>query len=463
MKKRLLSLFLLGCIALGSFTGCDLSALLGGSSQEEISVSSSVDSAPEFKAVDYAGETILDFDADSQTVEVEKVKSYIDGDTTHFYLPDGVIEESFLKARYMGVNTPESTGKIEKWGKKASDFTRSKLEGAESIVLESNGSDWEVDSTGERYLVWVWYKTKGADSYRNLNLELLQEGLAGGSGTSDCRYSTECTKAIYQATVLKLHKYSDDVDPDFYESKEYPTIDLKEFRLNIDDYINKPIAFNGYISFYSSNGIYVEKYDAESDMYFGIYVYVGYDYASDTKLQSILTVGNYVRIAGKCTYSENWGYQVSDVKYRRMKPDDPANVQLLEVPAEDVGRYPAYNTPITAEKLNSTVQLEVDEEKKTFKYSDVTLGTSLSIANLTVTKIYTTESDTKSDGAMTLTCKTSNGITVKVRTIALEENGVLVTADRYQNKNITVRGILDHYNGEYQIKVLSVNDILINE
>ena len=460
MKKRFLSLLLFGCIALGSFTGCDLAGLMGGSKD---SGTSSTDSTEQIKAVDYAGETILDESADSQVVEVT-VKTYIDGDTTHFYVPEGTIDANFLKARYMGVNTPESTGKIEKWGKKASDFTRGKLENATSIKLESNGSDWEVDSTGERYLVWVWYKPEGSDYYRNLNLELLQEGLAGGSGTADCRYSTECTKAIYQATVLKLHKYSDDVDPNFYESKDYPTIDLKEFRLNIDEYINKPIAFNGYISFYSNNGVYVEKYDAESDMYFGIYVYVGYDYNSDTKLQSILTVGNYVRIAGKCTKSDNWGYQVSDVKYRRAKPDDPANVQLLEIPAEETGKYPAYNTPVTAEKLNSSVELEVGETKKTFKYSDVTLGTSLSVENLTVQSIYTTESDTKSDGAMTLTCKTANGKTVTVRTIALkDDNGNLVTADRYRNKNITVRGILDHYNKEYQIKVLSVKDIIINE
>ena len=67
---------------------------------------------------------------------------FIDGDTTHFYINqsgnynnisktpgiDGV-----LKARYLGVNTPESTGKIEEWGKKASKFTQEKLATATSI------------------------------------------------------------------------------------------------------------------------------------------------------------------------------------------------------------------------------------------------------------------------------------------------------------------------------------------
>ena len=458
MKKKILSLLLLCCVALGAFAGCDFSSLLGGSEDKP-------SSETQIEEVDYAGTVVLDPAADSKTAEVE-VKTYIDGDTTHFWVPETTEAEigaNFLKARYVGVNTPESTGKIEKWGKKASDFTRGKLENATSIILESDGSDWEVDSTGERYLVWVWYKSEGADTYRNLNLELLQNGLAGGSGTVDCRYSTECTKAIYQATVLKLHKYSNEVDPDFYESDEYPTIDLKEFRLNIDEYINKPIAFNGYISFYSNNGVYVEKYDAETDMYFGIYVYVGYDYNSDTKLQSILTVGNYVRIAGKCTYSENWGYQVSDVKYRRAVPNDPANVQKLEIPAEDEGRYPAYNTEMTYDKLFGKVNIEVNEKVQSFIYGDIALGTSLSMNNLTVVDVYTTDSDTKSDGAMTLTCETADGKEVTVRTIALKENGVLVTEDRYFGKNINVKGILDLFNGNYQIKVFSSKDITINE
>ena len=64
---------------------------------------------------------------------------------------------------------------------------------------------------------------------------------------------------------------------------------------------------------------------------------------------------------------------------------------------------------------------------------------------------------------MTLTCETADGKEVTVRTIALKENGVLVTEDRYFGKNINVKGILDLFNGNYQIKVFSSKDITINE
>ena len=63
---------------------------------------------------------------------------------------------------------------------------------------------------------------------------------------------------------------------------------------------------------------------------------------------------------------------------------------------------------------------------------------------------------------MTLTCE-SDGTKVVVRTAVLTDSeGNLVTADRFEGKNISVRGVVDYYDGEYQIKVLSAGDITIN-
>ena len=102
MKKRFLSLLLaigVMCTALAACSGGNSSS----SSEESSSGSETIEE------VDYVSQVKLDFDADSLTQEVT-VKSYIDGDTTHFYaegFPEGV-----LKARYVAVNTPESTGYI---------------------------------------------------------------------------------------------------------------------------------------------------------------------------------------------------------------------------------------------------------------------------------------------------------------------------------------------------------------
>ena len=84
--------------------------------------------------------------------------------------------------------------------------------------------------------------------------------------------------------------------------------------------------------------------------------------------------------------------------------------------------------------------------------------------NLYVKSVYTTQSDNEnSDGAMTLTCEV-DGVTIDVRTIVLmDENGDIITADTYRGKTIDVRGVVDYFNGSYQIKVLTKDYITIHE
>src|SRR5699024_7289229 len=49
-----------------------------------------------------------------------------DGDTTRFTLEQG----DSINMRYYSVDTPESTGGVEKWGKAASNFVKEKLSAA---------------------------------------------------------------------------------------------------------------------------------------------------------------------------------------------------------------------------------------------------------------------------------------------------------------------------------------------
>ena len=91
------------------------------------------------------------------------------------------------------------------------------------------------------------------------------------------------------------------------------------------------------------------------------------------------------------------------------------------------------------------------------------LATSLELRDLTVESVYTTtDEESSSKGAMTLTCKAGD-TTVLVRTIVLKDaNGDVITADAYEGKTIDVKGIVDFFDGAYQIKVFSVNDITIH-
>ena len=97
---------------------------------------------PEF--VDFVEQLKLDMDSSTAKMEVT-VKLFVDGDTTHFNVPREVSADGILKARYIAVNTPESTGQIEEWGKKASNFTKEKLQNAESIIIESDDGNWNLE------------------------------------------------------------------------------------------------------------------------------------------------------------------------------------------------------------------------------------------------------------------------------------------------------------------------------
>ena len=86
------------------------------------------------EVIDYAAEAKM---GGSEIAKQEvTVAAYVDGDTVHFSVPESVDPSGVLKARFIGVDTPESTGKIEEYGKKAAGFTKERLSDARSIVIE---------------------------------------------------------------------------------------------------------------------------------------------------------------------------------------------------------------------------------------------------------------------------------------------------------------------------------------
>ena len=408
----------------------------------------------QLETVDYAASVKLDMG--SETVkEMVSVKMFIDGDTTHFYVPASVSGNGVLKARYLAINTPESTGKIEEYGKKASNFTKEKLSSATSIIIESETGDWNADSTGDRYLVWVWYKTADSNDYRNLNIEILQNGLAIANASATSRYGEAAVAAINQAKEQKLNIYSGQKDPDFYYG-EAIELTLKELRTNIEAYSGMKVAFKGIITKNNANTVYVEDYDSETDMYYGMAVYYGYN-LNGAGLE-IISIGNEARIVGTVQYYEAGGtYQVSDLNYRMMKPDDPNNIQLLSE-----GHEPAYVVTDPDTFVNGEVTVALEEETITADYAALAMNTSIEIQNLYVMDAYTTKNeDSASKGAFTLYCRV-NGIPVTVRTVVLhDEDGNLIKQDAYMGRTINVRGIVDYFSGDYQIKVFSAKDITI--
>lgn len=436
---------------------------------------------PEF--VDYVAQ--LKFNPNSGRVWAKvKVHSYIDGDTTHFDTVDGTVigNGDYIKARYLAINTPESTGIIEPWGKKASNYTKTQLMQATEIIIESDTDKWNLDSTGARYLLWIWYKTADDTEYRNLNLEILQQGLAFGSGVSSNVYGDIAVKILNQSKTLKLHVFNKTAkDPDYYYGG-LTELTLKEIKSSIvwdaeqgryvSPYEGKIVKFEAVVGKQVGATIYVEEYDAETGLYFGMQIFTGYvpiDYVFET-------IGARVSIVGTLQYYENGNtFQVSNLKYRTSNPDWEGGCRVL-----DKNGSASYVETDVERLLNDTVDIEIVEKTtdengevvenyvtRTFKYSEIAHYTTVSVSDLTVKSVYTTVNDRDSNGALTLTCEDQRGNTIQIRTnsqltTVVDGETVLVTAADFPvGTVISVKGIVDYFNNNYQIKVFVYDDITI--
>ena len=387
-------------------------------------------------------------------IEVQ-LHAHIDADTTHFMAAESdqfsISQGDIIKVRYLAVNTPESTGVIEPWGKKASEFVKERLTSATSIIIESNYALWDLDASG-RFLVWVWYKAPGSTEYRNLNIELIQEGFSTQTIIPTCAYENVANKALNQAKALEKNVWSSENDPDFaYNAAK--SVTLKELRTNIDDYVGAKVAFEGVITYNSDYTAYIEEYDPETDMYFGMQLFYGYD----SRLIEVLAPGNRVRIVG--TVSEFYGtYQVSSLTYNPMRPDDPANTTVISE-----GGEVAFRECTPAEFYSNVTIEDAEGNKETVAFTKLAVSTSISMKNLVVKSVYVTSYSDE----MTLTCELDGQI-IEVRTAFSEEKLPESAEEYFVGQTIDVRGIIDYFdlndtgNGKYQIRVYPLSDITIH-
>lgn len=161
-----------------------------------------------------------------------------DGDTTNFMVkrPDGSYEK--ITIRYNGIDTPESTGRIEPWGKQASKFNAEKLTSAYRVVLDCERDIYDkVDGNG-RYLGMVWYQpTKDAD-FRNLNLELVELAYSKN-------YNYE-EKSVYFNAFKEAGDYAEKCAAKVYGERD-PIFDYSE---HIYDYTNGRGVLGIYSDYY---------------------------------------------------------------------------------------------------------------------------------------------------------------------------------------------------------------------
>lgn len=247
-----------------------------------------------------------------------RVDSFTDGDTTRFY---SATDGSF-SVRYYSIDTPESTGGVEKWGKAASNFVKERLSEATVIVLESSTGGAAVkDSYGTRYLGYVWYKT-ATDDFKLLNLEIVENGFSTnkGNSTSSFKYNSYFVQAEQFARSIKLRLFSKLADPLF--SSDPVDFSIKEFEDNNDLFYNEEtdsgakVVFEAYLIALniSDGGWYTfvaAQYDEETGEQYTINVYTG---GSATSASMGMKIGEMYRIVGSVQKYTS-GFQISGINF----------------------------------------------------------------------------------------------------------------------------------------------------
>lgn len=289
---------------------------------------------------------------------IGKVTLYqcVDGDTAH--LRDTKTNTSFT-ARFLCINTPESTGRIDPWGKAASNFVASKLKGAVELVCESKVLDKpaEKDTTLKRYLAYVWYKTDVNSDFRLLNLELIEEGYTKFTDVeNEVKYGEIFQQAHLKSYALKIRDYGEK-DPDYDYSGEIKEITIAEIRENINDYVGgTKIKITARIMRVIGDNMYLQDLnqtwsDSKQEYVYGsIYMYSGYGSGLGK-----LTTGQVISFECQCVINEVYGTQLTNPNKVRMinNTDEYSIVELDGSVQLDLGNYEGFVVSIKRLKVES--------------------------------------------------------------------------------------------------------------
>ena len=207
--------------------------------------------------------------------EAKLIGETTDGDTSNFSLVGG----GSVTVRYQGVDTPESTADVQKWGKAASNFTNERLAAATTIVLESTTGDVPKVAVGQRSLCYVWYKTE-TDDFKCLNVELVENGYSYNKEDATNSYYSYFQKAEEFARSIELRLFSKLDDPLFDTAIRPLSIkDLKEHPENYES--NMKVKLDAYVcDRYEASGgavtLTVAQYDEETGKAYELELYAGY-------------------------------------------------------------------------------------------------------------------------------------------------------------------------------------------
>lgn len=151
MKKIILSIIIIALIVISSF--------IGFKSSNKLSTNNIIiENIPKEYNKNENTEII-----DTSKFEKAYVKRVVDGDTII-----ATIDNKEYRVRFIGINTPESTTKIEKYGKEASNYTKEMLTG-KTVYLEK---DVRNTDKYDRLLRYVWLEIPNKITSDEINTKM---------------------------------------------------------------------------------------------------------------------------------------------------------------------------------------------------------------------------------------------------------------------------------------------------
>lgn len=396
-----------------------------------------------------------------------QVTRYVDGDTAMFKTSTG---ETFT-TRYLGINTPESTYRIEPWGFAASKENKKLLsecvENGGKIVLQAEPTDGRTDSN-DRYLAWVWLIDKNGDS-RLLNLELAELGYAYVKCDTNALYYQSLLNSIQSLVQAKVRIYGEK-DPSYDYNKEGVEMTIKEVRekygtpeqieayskggettstsgeLIVSGAGTLVIVSGTVIRKNGEKNAYIQQYDEETGKYYGIYVYGGYNQISK------LIVGANVEITAKI------GYYYGSLQLTDLTSDK--RIKLYNLNGESVYEE---MLPEEVNDINNYLQIG-----KLVKVSNLKVTGYSDADNTNAITIYTSYVDSKGK-TQKLDIRVDSGAGLR------DENGKHIKSGAYfEGKTIeSIIGIIGYYNwnssnitysqGRIQLMLTDMADIVFSE
>ncbi len=366
--------------------------------------------------------------------------SVADGDTATFNLSSG----KSVTIRFYCVDTPESTGKVQKWGKTASLFTKGVLTNASEFVLESPTTPATTDSYGVRYLGYVWYRNSSSEAFKMLNLELVENGYSNSTAETINPYYSYFNDAASFAKKLGLRTFGTDEDVNYSDLPETTTLEAivkdiadKEnsvyYNYEINDGMGAYVRFDAYVKSHTTHGTpgsvtnyYSVGAIGEDGKEYTFVLYGGY--GSDP-------INEYIKV----------GYKYSFVGY----------IQLYNSSFQVAigGSYVALQSGDKfINKLQSDYLVSFDSSAERYTKSSETAMKS----DLTVTDVKL------ESGVMTITGTAKNAPTAEAitYTIIVSNVGSNVNISDYSGKTLSFTGIQEEA-GSNKITVASISSIKI--